>query len=70
MLGILMLEKKPKGIQNGFEPPIEKRRRKAELEKKQYNDETVLALFNLYKSLGDNSSARGIYLQDISIPDR
>ena len=52
MLGILMLEKKPKGIQNGFEPPIEKRRRKAELEKKQYNDETVLALFNLYKSLG------------------
>ena len=66
MLGILMLEKKPKG----FEPPTEKRRRKAELEKKQYNDETVLALFNLYKSLGDNSSARGIYLQDISIPDR
>ena len=39
-LGILLLEKKPKG--HGFEPTS--KRRKAALTKKQFEDDTVLAL--------------------------
>ena len=41
-LGILLLEKKPKGHQDGLEPAG--KRRKAALIKKQFEDETVLAL--------------------------
>lgn len=59
-LALLLMERKPPVAGE----PVAKRR-KVVCESK-YATEDVLAMVDLYKSIGDHSSARGLYIQEVS----